>query len=326
MNSLLEKIAHFKVLVIGDLMLDHYIWGEAHRLSPEAPVPVLKVKRDTYAAGGAANVALNIIALGGQCELCGWIGKDDAGQQLVSILHQNRVTYDPQFCTTAVSTIQKTRIMAQHHQLGRVDREAAPSAYRFDSAAIITTLKRKMQSVDAVILSDYAKGVLSEPLITALQKAAKEQGCCLALDPRPKRPLQSLDLDLLTPNQDEALLMAEIRIATGEPFPAEAVCRRIWERHRPKLLVVTLGPEGMLISTEGHVVQHVPTAAREVFDVSGAGDTVIAALTLALATGASPQEASRLANLAAGIVVGKRGTATAAAKDIIRYAAKAKPS
>lgn len=319
MKNLLEKIKRLKVLVIGDLMLDHYIWGDAHRISPEAPVPVVHVQRDTYSAGGAANVALNLVSMGARSEICGWIGCDQAGQKLVDVLSSLGVIFDPRFRKEGVRTIQKTRIMVQHHQLGRIDREAPAPEYAIDTESILNILEQKIKEADALILSDYGKGTISSPLVVHLQRISQRHRCLVALDPQPKRFLEYHGIGLLTPNREEALLMAKVQALPRDPFPAEVVCQKIWQQYRPKLLVITLGPEGMLISVEGQVTRRVPTVAREVFDVSGAGDTVIAALTAALAAGAGLEDAADLANRAAGIVVGKLGTATVSPTELLTY-------
>ena len=319
MKDLLEKISRPKVLVIGDIMLDHYIWGDAHRISPEAPVPVVHVQKDTYSAGGAANVALNLVSMGACAEVCGWIGRDEAGRKLTDLLAKNGVVFDPQFYLEGLTTIQKTRIMVQHHQLGRVDREALATEYCFDKETLRNTLESKIREADALIFSDYGKGVISKSLVARLQEISSRHGFLVSLDPQPKHFIQHQGIDLITPNREEALLMAQVQALPREPFPAEEVCRKIWEEYRPKSLVITLGAEGMLVSMEGRILRRVPTVAREVFDVSGAGDTVIAALTAALAAGASLEEAADLANRAAGIVVGKLGTATTSPEELLSY-------
>ena len=306
-------------MVVGDMMLDHYIWGSAHRISPEAPVPVVHVERDTYSGGGAANVAFNVVAMGAACEVCGWLGEDTAGNTLGTLLKKHGVIFDRRFRGQGPLTIQKTRIMVQQQQIGRVDREAPLTAYTFNTPYKIEVLEEKVATADALIFSDYGKGVISTELVKRLQTTAQGMGCLVAMDPKPLRSLEYQGVDLLTPNREEALLMARMEATPQEPFPEKAVCHHIWDKYRPRLLVVTLGAEGMLISKEGRVVQHVPTSAREVFDVSGAGDTVIAALTLALRAGAALEEAADFANVAAGIVVGKLGTAAVSKEEILAY-------
>ena len=306
-------------MVVGDMMLDHYIWGSAYRVSPEAPVPIIHVEQDTYSGGGAANVAFNIVAMGATCETYGWLGKDSAGRQLGRLLKKQSVAFDKNFFSEGAPTIQKTRIMVKQQQVGRVDREAAPEAYRLTEPSKMQILEERAAAADALIFSDYGKGVISTELVRRLQAINQKNGGFVAMDPKPLRLLKHQEMDLLTPNREESLLLAQITATPQETFPEEAVCKRIWEKYRPRLLVVTLGAEGMLLSQKGHIIERVPTSAREVFDVSGAGDTVIAALTLGLKAGAVLEEAANLANVAAGIVVGKLGTAAVSKAEILAY-------
>ena len=317
MQQLLEEIAKIRILVIGDLMLDHYIWGDALRLSPEAPVPIVKVHHDTYTVGGAANVAANLRALGVRTEVVGIIGADTYGQLLQDNLRERGVAYENVVCSERAATIIKTRVMCRNQQLCRVDREDASSAYAL-SEEELARLRDKVAGADAVILSDYAKGVVTSAMIRQVQAMARP-GQVVALDPKPRADLSFSRVSLLTPNKAEALQLAGLHSSAPCGFQEKEVAARIHERHAPEHLVVTLGGEGMLLCTGGRPVRHIPTAAREVFDVSGAGDTVIATLTAALAVGADLGRAAALANLAAGVVVGKLGTATASPCEILAH-------
>lgn len=312
----LEKFSQLNVLVVGDVMLDHYIWGDATRISPEAPVPVVHVFRDTYTAGGAANVALNLRGLGLNANLAGCAGRDESGRMLQKILGDAGVDYADHFLIQGLPTIVKTRVLVQKQQLCRIDREEAPVAYSKSSVSLMPKLVEAVAQADAVIVSDYAKGMLDDALWNAVLDAARNSNTLLALDPKPRRRLAFNQPDLLTPNRNEALELAGIEIDLHSQFPAEEVCRAIWERYAPRNLVVTLGAEGMLLSREGRVEKTIPTVAQEVFDVSGAGDTVIATLTAALAAGADLETAAHLANAAAGIVVGKVGTVAVQADEL----------
>ena len=317
LKALLEKIADLRIVVVGDVMLDHYIWGDATRISPEAPVPVVDIARDSWTAGGAANVALNIASLGAKCAVAGFIGTDDAGTRLTTILHSKRITTLP---TPGVApTILKTRVLVQHQQLCRLDREAPPSAYHVSPTKAEALLAKEIAACDAVILSDYAKGILTDELVARITKIARAAGKFIALDPKPKRKLAFRGLDLITPNKREALQLAGIEPAPHTRFPAAEVCARLHELYATKHLVITLGEEGMLLSAGGKIVKTIPTAAREVYDVSGAGDTSLAALVLALAARASLTTAAQFANAAAGVVVGKLGTATVTPQELIDY-------
>jgi D-beta-D-heptose 7-phosphate kinase/D-beta-D-heptose 1-phosphate adenosyltransferase len=316
-RALLEKISHLRVLVIGDVMLDHYIWGDATRISPEAPVPVVEIARDSYTAGGAANVALNIASLGASCTVAGFFGADEAGRRLSAILAEKRIGAITTPGTGA--TIVKTRVLVQHQQLCRLDRESPDPHYRIEPDRIEALFGEAVQTHDAVIFSDYAKGILSDELVarvTALARSAKK---FVALDPKPKRPLAFSDLDLITPNRREALQLAGIPAVSHETFPAAAVCARLQELYRTRNIVITLSEDGMLLAQDGKVGKTIPTAAREVYDVSGAGDTALATLVLALCAGADLETAAHFANAASGVVVGKLGTATSSPEELLKY-------
>ena len=316
-RDLLQKISRVRVLVIGDVMLDHYIWGDATRISPEAPVPVVDIARDSFTAGGAANVALNIASLGAQCTVAGFFANDEAGAKLSKILSEKHIATVPTPGTGA--TIVKTRVLVQHQQLCRLDREAAPSAYRIDPAKLESLFRQAIESCDAVVFSDYAKGILTDELVERVSAIARAAGKLLALDPKPKRKLHFHDLDLITPNRREALTLAGIEPELHAPFPAEEVCAKLHKLYGTRNLVITLSEDGMLLSTDGAIGTTIPTAAREVFDVSGAGDTALASLVLALAAGADLETAAHFANAASGVVVGKLGTATVTPAELVAY-------
>ncbi len=317
---LLRKISRLRILVVGDVMLDHYIWGDATRISPEAPVPVIDIAKDTWSAGGAANVALNIASLGARCSVVGFIGDDEAGAKLTEILHEKKIATlrTPGNATTIV----KTRVLVQHQQLCRLDREAPPAAYQITAAQIESLLARAMADCDAVILSDYAKGILTDEVIARITKLAQATGKFIALDPKPRRKIGFHGLDLITPNKRESMQLAGLEISPQTPFPARAVCARLHELYGTKNLVITLGEDGMLLSSNGRIVKTIPTAAREVFDVSGAGDTSLAGLVLALVAGENLETAALFANAAAGVVVGKIGTATVTPAELQAYVAR----
>ena len=322
MKDLLRKIREKRILVVGDVMLDHYVHGDATRISPEAPVPVVNVMRDRFVAGGAANVALNIRSLGADAALCGLFGTDSAGADLEKILRSDGIAFPPAFRREDVQTIIKSRVVVRNQQLCRIDREQPPAAYALSAPDVRDALFEEISRADAVIVSDYAKGAIDMRLLSDLLAAAEKKGALVSLDPKPRRRLPFEDIGLITPNRNEAIELADIgNEIAGTDFPAEEICRRIWEKHHPRMLVVTLGADGMLLSREGKIEKLIPTYAREVFDVSGAGDTVIASLTLALAAGADLESAAHFANTAAGIVVGKFGTATVTPEEILAFGA-----
>jgi len=317
------------ILVVGDVMLDHYIWGDATRISPEAPVPVVGVERDTYVPGGAANVAANLAGLGVGTRLLGRFGPDEGGERLGLLLSERSIRLLPLGCANDVSTIVKMRVVVRCQQMCRIDRELAPAAYRLTDRLDPGALDELLDGIDAVVISDYAKGVVDDALLELLRKrrdhSALDDGATpaddrpspfLALDPKPKRRLDLSGMDLLTPNRAEALQLAGLASEPGSPFDDAEVCGRIHQAYAPRNLVVTLGPEGMLLCREGRVLGRLPTQAKEVFDVSGAGDTVVATLAAALASGRTLEDAADLANRAAGIVVSHIGTSPISAKEL----------
>ncbi|MFD2257527.1 bifunctional heptose 7-phosphate kinase/heptose 1-phosphate adenyltransferase [Luteolibacter algae] len=320
-RELLEKFPSLRILVVGDLMLDHYIWGDVHRISPEAPVPVVQAIRETHTAGGAANVALNLASLGVGVSICGSFGEDEAGGKLRRLLEEKGVDAGGCLKLKELSTMVKTRVVVRTQQLCRIDREAPRSAYAIDGATGFSELIGKLiVGCDAIILSDYAKGVVTQELIDKCFTLAAEHGKLLAVDPKPARMLKFRGAGLMTPNRHEALELAGLpEPSIGEKYPLEEVCRNIHAEYSPRLLVVTLGADGMVVSKNGSVIEVLPTSAREVYDVSGAGDTVIATLTASLAAGASAVDSAKFANLAAGVVVSKVGTATVSPTEIHEF-------
>ncbi|MEI8089237.1 MAG: PfkB family carbohydrate kinase [Opitutaceae bacterium] len=317
LSPLLKKISALRILVIGDVMLDRYFWGDATRISPEAPVPVVDIQRETATAGGAANVALNLASLGAQATVVGYFGDDEAGRVLTATLADKKIA--TLSTPGKAQTIVKTRVLVQRQQLCRLDREAPPAAYAVTADEAEKLLRTAIARHDAVIFSDYAKGILSDALVARITSLARASGKFIALDPKPRHALTFHGLDLITPNKREALELAGIHPAPHEPFPAAAVCARLHEKFATKHLVITLGEDGMLLSTDGKILKTIPTAAREVYDVSGAGDTALAALVLALAAGAKLEAAAHFANAAAGVVVGKLGTATVTPVELKAY-------
>jgi len=315
--QLLRRLRRLRILVVGDVMLDHYIWGDATRISPEAPVPVIDIARDSWTAGGAANVALNLASLGAQCTVVGHFGADESGRRLEDLLRERGI--ESVSTPGEAPTIVKTRVLVRQQQLCRLDREAAPAAYEVPLGPLTALIGPALAACDAVILSDYAKGILNNTVLRELTRLARAKGKLIALDPKPRRGLAFDGLDLITPNKREALQLAGLEPSPHAPFPAAEVCARLHERHATRHLVVTLGEEGMLLSTGGKVRKVIPTAAREVFDVSGAGDTALAGLVLALAAGSSLERAAHFANAAAGVVVGKLGTATVTPAELTAY-------
>jgi len=311
------------VLVVGDVMLDQFIWGSVSRISPEAPVPVLDFARESFMPGGAANVARNLVSLATPAELFGAIGTDDAARKLLKLLGEQTIGCAGLVKTAARHTSIKTRIVAHQQQVVRVDRETRGSLDAKTTASLLAEFQRKIARADAVIVGDYGKGVVTQPLLDAIKTSCQERGVWLSLDPKPVHHLDLSRLSLITPNRKEAFELADLADDTKNAAPLAdqnllRAAEKLLTELRPALLLVTLGELGMLLCQRGRKPIHIPTVAQEVFDVSGAGDTVIATFTLAVAAGASPLEAALLSNHAAGIVVGKVGTATTTPEELIQ--------
>jgi D-beta-D-heptose 7-phosphate kinase/D-beta-D-heptose 1-phosphate adenosyltransferase len=320
MQSILDRASGLRGVVIGDLLLDHYVLGTASRLSPEAPVPILLVEEDTWSLGGAANVASNLKALGVSVEVVGLAGRDPAGDRLQNLLAANNILHDEVFRDPAVHTISKTRIVSNGHQLCRVDREREPVGYGLGkNETFLERAELALRNADLLIFSDYGKGTLTKPVVERLTAAARLRNCFVAADPKPSRPLPFSQVDLLTPNAGEACAMADVDPIGPKGGDWAKVCKKICNLYQPKNLVITLGRDGMLVAAGGQAPHRIATCAKAVCDVTGAGDTVIAALSVALATGHDLETAARFANTAAGIVVGKFGTATATPAEIINF-------
>lgn len=316
-RELLKGIGGQRVLVIGDVILDHYIWGDVERVSPEAPVPVVNVERESDRLGGAANVALNLATLGVRTSLLGRVGEDAFGARLLRMAEDAGIARVGELPRAQAGTIVKTRVVARNQQLCRLDREGPRDAYALGRDYWDSILPRMLSEVDGVLLSDYGKGLLDETFLEAVRQASTAAGKPLFMDPKPVPERNIRGMTLLTPNRAEALRISAVEAEPGKPFPAQAVVERIFAKYGPRHLVVTLGAAGMLYAEEGRIGGVLPTFAREVFDVSGAGDTVIAVLTASLLAGASLSDAVVLANYAAGIVVGKLGTATTKPEELL---------
>jgi D-beta-D-heptose 7-phosphate kinase/D-beta-D-heptose 1-phosphate adenosyltransferase len=302
MEKLLAEFRRRRVLVVGDVMLDQFLYGNVARISPEAPVPVVEVTREEWHPGGAANTARNVSSLGGVALLVGRVGMDPAAEQLSRLLKEEGVDARGLLKSCDLPTTRKTRIIAQHQQICRVDRERCAPLTMADVARIVAFVKAQPR-LDAIILCDYGKGFVTQPFLDAIKKLAP----IVTLDPKPTRTLRLNGLTAMTPNRQETLQLA------GRPSGDtnwQAAGEALLKKWRPKMLLSTLGEQGMCLFRRGEKPLLIPTVAHEVFDVSGAGDTVIAAFTLALASGATAEEAAIISNHAAGVVVGKLGTAT----------------
>jgi D-beta-D-heptose 7-phosphate kinase/D-beta-D-heptose 1-phosphate adenosyltransferase len=316
LKGIINQFAGRRVGVAGDLMLDVYLWGKASRISPEAPVPVLQVKDRTQCLGGAANVMRNVVTLGGGAAAFGVVGADANGEQLRRMLEEYGISAAGVEIEEGRRTTEKQRVIAASQQLLRIDFE--------DTGAVSSGCRERMEAgmlrmiadggLDAVIFEDYAKGLLEQGMVQRITDAARGAGIITALDPNPKHPMRIVGLSVMKPNRQEAYAMAgrvmhDDSIAPEEDDSLREVAEILLESWRPECLLITLASQGMALFDRNGRLKVIPTKAREVYDVSGAGDTVVSAFTLALAVGASPEDAAEIANHAAGVVVGKVGTA-----------------
>ncbi|HEX5398885.1 MAG TPA: PfkB family carbohydrate kinase [Verrucomicrobiae bacterium] len=314
-RQILSAASKTRVLVLGDVMLDQFIWGSVVRISPEAPVPVVDFEHESFMPGGAANVARNLVALDVPTALFGAIGRDHAAEQLKKFLGEQKIGCNGLVVNPSRHTSVKTRIVAHKQQVVRIDRETRDGLDAKLTAKLVAAVKANLPNSDAIIVGDYGKGVVTQTLLNELKILCRARGIWLSLDPKPVHHLNLAGLSLITPNRKETFELANLPDETrnANPFADKNLmlaAGRLLNELRPAVLLITLGELGMLLCQRGEKPFHIPTVAQEVFDVSGAGDTVIATFTLAIAAGASPVEAAILSNHAAGIVVGKFGTAT----------------
>lgn len=313
LESLLERFRGRHLLVVGDLILDRFIWGEVNRISPEAPVPVVNIQHETVHLGGAANVAANLVELGAVPHLVGLVGPDGAGRMLLKELEKKGIDPAGVITSDGRATTVKTRIIARHQQVCRTDREDRDPFPRSEMETIERLSLEKLERVEAVILSDYDKGTLAHPITRSLIERCRQRAKFVAIDPKLGDFSKYRASSLITPNKKEAEEASGMLIL--DEISLQSVGNTLLEQTSAESILITRGEEGMtLFAVQGHC--HISTVAREVFDVTGAGDTVIATMTLAVACGATRRQAAFLANHAAGIVVGKLGTATVSAAEI----------
>ena len=313
LKELLPKLAKARVLVVGDVMLDEFVWGKVSRISPEAPVPVVWIQSESVMPGGAANVASNIRSLGGRTSVIGVVGQDRWGEQLRGELESQDINTNG-LISAARPTIVKTRVIAHHQQVVRVDREQRDALTSGTVDRLIRAVADQLDSVDAVVIEDYGKGVVCRQLLEAVIPLARRKGKIITVDPKEDHVDLYHRVTALTPNRSEA------GAALGRELETNADVQRggeeLLKKFECEALLVTLGEDGMALFERGGRQVRIPTVAQEVFDVAGAGDTVIATFTLALAAGASMEQAARLANYAAGLVVGKLGVAVVTPQEL----------
>ncbi|HQR32646.1 MAG TPA: D-glycero-beta-D-manno-heptose-7-phosphate kinase [Blastocatellia bacterium] len=313
-QEILNLFPNRRLIVLGDLMLDEFIWGEVRRISPEAPVPVVEVKRESWHLGGAGNVVSNLLELGAKTSPIGIIGNDEAGRLLKNRLAELGATIDGLIVDCDRPTTRKTRIVAHSQQMVRADRESRLPVSTEIEAHIIAAFQSALAEAEVVIISDYDKGLLTPQVLKSVISTAQAAGKVVCLDPKIKNFTSYQNVDVITPNQSEAERASGIEIVDDSSLIAAA--HKIQETLGCANVLITRGEHGMSLLDADNKLTHIPTTAREVYDVTGAGDTVIATLSMALAAGANILEAAIIANHAAGVVVGKVGTATVSKQEL----------
>lgn len=310
----LKLFSKARILVIGDFMLDQFVWGSVNRISPEAPVPVVNVQRESYMPGGALNVANNIRTLGGTVYPCGVVGRDLEGRMLVKTIRREGIETGGVIYDASRRTTLKTRIIAHSQQVVRFDREKAEDISKEDRAAMMRFIRAAIEKTDVIIVEDYGKGVIQPVLLEELLKLARKHKKPVVVDPKEKHFSYYKGATAITPNRKEAYGAIE----HSEKLPMKEVGKKLLSKLSLEGVLMTLGEDGMALFEKDGSVTQIPTAAREVYDVSGAGDTVISVFSMALAVGAKMKDAARISNIAAGIVVGKLGTATVTPEELER--------
>jgi len=311
--NVLEQFKNKKILVIGDIMLDKYIWGNVSRLSPEAPVQVVKVDKESYAPGGAANVANNVAALNGTTYMIGLTGYDQANDTLLAELSKRKINTDGILVENNKPTTQKVRVIGKGQQLVRFDYENSGYIDEGKEKKIYDFVLKRIQNIDAIIISDYAKGVITQNLSENLIKLANEKKKIIIVDPKPIHKEFYKNATLITPNNKEICEMLNLDEENDKDIIHGG---KKLSDYLKTSLIITKGEKGMIIFEKENEITNIPTKAKEVFDIAGAGDTVVATLALALASNATLKEAAILANYAAGITVGKIGTTTVSVEEI----------
>ena len=313
-TALAENFSGKRIVVLGDVMLDEFIWGRVRRISPEAPVPVVEVDRQSLAIGGAGNVASNLMTLGASPTPIGVVGNDADAERLRSAFRDLGVSVDGLVVDAGRPTTSKTRVIAHSQQVVRADRESRTPINVEIEERLLEIFRDQVDGADAVVVSDYGKGLLTPSFLAGALTTAREQGLTVCLDPKMRNFVHYQPVTVITPNNQEAAEAAGIPIE-DERSLIEAG-RKLLTSIDCRALLITRGEEGMTLFTEDGV-SHIPTVAREVYDVTGAGDTVVATLALAIASGATLEEAAVLANHAAGVVVGKVGTASVTREELL---------
>ena len=316
LEKYIGRFSQARIFVIGDIILDEYFWGEVSRISPEAPVPVVEVTRETQMLGGAANVIHNLTTLGARPVLCGVIGEDRRGKEIINRIEGMGLIADGIVMEPGRPTSIKTRVVAQNQQVVRFDRELRSDIRPQSLERLLHMIAKNLDNMDGIVVSDYGKGVISSALMKGLRDLVRDVPVIIAVDPKTGNFEYYHEVDVITPNHHEAgtfchmdIVDQETLIQAGRHMLKDLNCRSV---------LITQGKDGMTLFESGGAIIPLPTVARQVFDVTGAGDTVISTFSLGLASGLDLRSAAILSNFAAGIVVGEVGTSTVKAEDLTR--------
>jgi D-glycero-beta-D-manno-heptose-7-phosphate kinase len=310
----IDKFKELNVLVIGDLMIDEYVWGSVDRISPEAPVPVVSVRDTSFTLGGAGNVVNNLVSMGAKVSVVGTAGTGETGKMLIQKLNDSNVETSGVIEESYRPTTRKTRIIASNQQMLRIDNEKTKEINSATSEKLKNLLKKMIPLSDLIIISDYAKGLITKKIVTSIVESAKEKNILTLVDPKGLDYSKYENVSIITPNQKEAALAANTEIYSIDDIVYAG--KKILNKINLEKLLITCGKDGMVLFETGADPYIIESKARQVFDVSGAGDTVISILGLALASGATFKQSAITANCAAGIVVGKVGTATLTVQEL----------
>src|SRR5262249_32746655 len=322
LEEILERAASRRITVIGDLMLDEFVWGKVGRISPEAPVPIVEVTGESLYPGGAANVARNLRGFVDCVAVIGMLGKDHSGRQLRQLLTDQNIDTSSSIEEERFRTIVKTRIIALHQQVVRVDREKIFTPSSAQIAMAVAAVRESLKETDAIIFEDYGKGFVTTELVAQIAREAAAAGKIVAADPNPRHSVDWRGVTVVKPNRAEAFLAAGIPYRDADEAPIkdtdlEHVGKTLLKKWETQCVLITLGEHGMMLFRQNDAPHYIRTKARQVFDVSGAGDTAIALFTLGLVCGATPVEAAEIANHGSAVVVSKLGTATVTRDELI---------
>jgi D-glycero-beta-D-manno-heptose-7-phosphate kinase len=314
LTGFIDRFPSSRVMVIGDMILDEYVWGDAARISPEAPVPVVNVTSETRRLGGATNVLNNINSLGGKCIICGVVGNDEWGKYLINRIGELGISTEGIITDDTRQTSIKTRVVARNQQVVRYDRETKRPVDHTVMKKLLKTIEVNLDDLNAIIISDYGKGVVTSNMIRAIEEIVSGSNVIVAVDPKPENFRYYKEVDIITPNHHEAGTFCGFAITDDESLTRAG--EYILDKLRCQSVLITQGKDGMTLFESGAEPCHIPTVAQKVFDVSGAGDTVISTLSLGIASGMTKESAALISNFASGIVVGEVGTSTVTSRQL----------